>query len=381
MDIFRFFVIEPTIDEHSNCCIAVLMDSGHDVNFIFGCDSAIVTIPAHKRILAASSPVFDAMFHGDLKESGDVKIVDACPSTFKEFLHFFYDSPVNVTMNNVFCLLMLFDKYDVASALPICADFLKHNLTSDNLLWILNVALKFHLDNLKSHCTDQIRKNLTKVLGMFDVDDNGRITLNSNSSYRLKDSELGRLFAHVYRVVKNSDIEVTDMESTNGPLISIGIASRYLSRYDTLGESQSFIFEVAGGSLLLTEIVWSNVFTFDEETEQFHAIQSKFLLSIQEDSDSSSPTAWPLFAGDFEIDKDGENRFKLRSGLLIKSGVRYKIKTRIVPYLPRIYSYRANLHNIVTVPLARGIEITFLQLSICCLLSALHFTRLKDPEQ
>lgn len=45
-------------------------------------------IPAHKIILAAASDVFKAMFYGSLKEQGDIRIVGATVSAFKEFLSF-----------------------------------------------------------------------------------------------------------------------------------------------------------------------------------------------------------------------------------------------------------------------------------------------------
>lgn len=49
----------------------------------------IVKIPAHKKVLAASSPVFDAMFNDLLKENGDVKIGDISANAFREFLQIF----------------------------------------------------------------------------------------------------------------------------------------------------------------------------------------------------------------------------------------------------------------------------------------------------
>lgn len=47
-----------------------------DVHFIFEEENETVKVPAHKTLLAMSSPVFDAMFNGELKEKGDVKIAE-----------------------------------------------------------------------------------------------------------------------------------------------------------------------------------------------------------------------------------------------------------------------------------------------------------------
>lgn len=60
-----------------------------DVQFTFGShasDGTVTRIPAHKNLLAAGSKVFRTMFYGDLKETGDVRVVDTSDAAFKEFL-------------------------------------------------------------------------------------------------------------------------------------------------------------------------------------------------------------------------------------------------------------------------------------------------------
>lgn len=50
-----------------------------DVHFKFGSDddeSSIIRVPAHKKLLAIVSNVFDAMFYGDLKENDDIQVID-----------------------------------------------------------------------------------------------------------------------------------------------------------------------------------------------------------------------------------------------------------------------------------------------------------------
>lgn len=99
-----------------------------DVKFRFNCGDEL---SAHKSVLAASSPVFNRMFNGELKEKGDVDIKDASASGFKEFLNFFYGVPMQLTIENVAEVLKLADKYDVEDCFPICIDFLKRNLDTD----------------------------------------------------------------------------------------------------------------------------------------------------------------------------------------------------------------------------------------------------------
>lgn len=107
-------------------------------------------IPAHKELLAVSSPVFNAMFNGELKEKSDVKIVDASYEAFKEFLQFFYENKVKLTMGNIVEVLNLVNKYDIAVGSKIVTHFLMENLTSDQILWGLHLAVKYQHKNLKT---------------------------------------------------------------------------------------------------------------------------------------------------------------------------------------------------------------------------------------
>lgn len=46
-------------------------------------------LTAQKYVLAATSPVFEVMFSGPMKETGDIIIKDASPDVFKVFLELF----------------------------------------------------------------------------------------------------------------------------------------------------------------------------------------------------------------------------------------------------------------------------------------------------
>lgn len=92
----------------------IVIEETKDVQFIFALNSNdVIKISAHKKVLAASSPVFYAMFYGPLKECGDVKIVDVSPDAFREFLQLFYNNEVKLTKKNRDEVNKLIDKYDV----------------------------------------------------------------------------------------------------------------------------------------------------------------------------------------------------------------------------------------------------------------------------
>lgn len=85
-----------------------------DVDFILSDKSgAKIRIAAHKVVLAATSPVFNAMFCGKLKEGGDIHITDVSAEGFAEFIQLFYHSEVAFTVDNIAEVLRLIDKYDV----------------------------------------------------------------------------------------------------------------------------------------------------------------------------------------------------------------------------------------------------------------------------
>ena len=74
------------------------------------------TIPAHKLVLAISSPVFYAMFYGQLAEAKDcVELPDCEYDSMLEFLRYLYSDKANLTLSNVMHVLYLADKYMVPS--------------------------------------------------------------------------------------------------------------------------------------------------------------------------------------------------------------------------------------------------------------------------
>lgn len=75
-----------------------------DVHFTFESssnDGIETRITAHKSLLAATSDVFGAMLYGELKETGDIPVIDASDAAFKEFLQYFYQRKVKLTAENV----------------------------------------------------------------------------------------------------------------------------------------------------------------------------------------------------------------------------------------------------------------------------------------
>lgn len=149
------FVLEENEDLYLNA------GSG-DVNFVFKNDDNL-KIPAHKSILSAVSPVFNAMFFGGLKEEGDIDIVDATPAAFKEFLQFFYLVKMTFTMENSEEVACLVDKYDVSERFSGCV-LNDCDESLNNLCWGYYLAIILGDAELKQFYEKKIRWQLNTIL-------------------------------------------------------------------------------------------------------------------------------------------------------------------------------------------------------------------------
>lgn len=176
-----------------------------DVQFVFESSGRTVRVPAHKGLLAVSSPVFNAMFNGELKENDEVKIVDATYEAFGEFLQFFYDKEVKLTMANIADVLNLVHKYDIAAGSTIVEKFLVENLTIDQTFWGLHLAVKFQLKELQVHCKTYMENDPIKVLKLLEFKTKGGKddSVLSTTNHLLSETELATILPNVLMVAKD----------------------------------------------------------------------------------------------------------------------------------------------------------------------------------
>lgn len=148
-----------------------------DVHFVFECDGE--RIPTHKSLLAAASPVFHAMFYGQLKEQGDIKIVDISSTAFKEFLQFFYEKPAKLTMQNIVEILNYINKYEVIECMSICEKFLQSHLTPSNVCWNVHLVQLYNLKHLQRDCEIKVCEMSSEVFGSNSFVNCDRLALKS----------------------------------------------------------------------------------------------------------------------------------------------------------------------------------------------------------
>ena len=114
-------------------------------------------IPAHKFILAIGSPVFEAMFYGELAETKDtIELPDCDNESLLELFRYIYSDDVNLSGSNVMGVLYLAKKYMVPSLTDKCVEYLKENMDPSNVFIILPFAQKYEDKTLVDRCWNVI---------------------------------------------------------------------------------------------------------------------------------------------------------------------------------------------------------------------------------
>ena len=127
------------------------------------------TIPAHKLVLAISSPVFYAMFYGQLAEAKDcIELPDCEYDSLLEFLRYLYSDEATLTGSNVMHVLYLANKYMVPSLAEKCSEYLRKNLSAANVFSILPHAQKFEDKDLEDLCWEVIEENTEEAVTSDD---------------------------------------------------------------------------------------------------------------------------------------------------------------------------------------------------------------------
>ena len=122
-------------------------------------------IPAHKFVLSISSPVFEAMFYGELAETKDsIELPDCEYESMLELFRFMYSDEVNLNGSNVMGVLYLAKKYMVPSLADKCTDYLQDKLDASNAFSILPKAHQFDEKKLVKRCWKVIDEHCEEAL-------------------------------------------------------------------------------------------------------------------------------------------------------------------------------------------------------------------------
>ena len=140
-----------------------------DVKFVVrksDCESeSKKVIPAHKFVLSIGSPVFEAMFYGELAETRDsIELPDCEYESLLELFRYMYSDEVNLSGKNVMGVLYLAKKYMVPSLAAKCTEYLQNNLDPCNVFNILPTAEKYGEKKLVDRCWKVIDRQTEAAL-------------------------------------------------------------------------------------------------------------------------------------------------------------------------------------------------------------------------
>ena len=122
-------------------------------------------IPAHKFVLAIGSPVFYAMFFGEMAETkNSIELPDCEYESLLELFRYLYTDEVNLTGSNVMHVLYLAKKYMLPSLADKCGAYLQENLEASNVFSILPHAKKFEDQDLENRCWKVIEEHTEEAV-------------------------------------------------------------------------------------------------------------------------------------------------------------------------------------------------------------------------
>ena len=151
------------------------------------------TIPAHKFVLAISSPVFFAMFYGEMAERDCVEIPDCDYESLLEVLRFIYSDEVNLNPGNVMQVLYLAKKYMLPILAEKCSVYLKENLDASSVFLVLPQAQKYEQKDLMDHCWKLIETETVEAVksdGFVAIERSVLEELVERDSLNIKEVEL-----------------------------------------------------------------------------------------------------------------------------------------------------------------------------------------------
>jgi hypothetical protein len=157
------------------------------------------TIPAHRLVLAASSPLFEAMLYPPtwananaiVKEPLEIVVKDTTPEAFEGLLRCVYTDEVSVDSSNVAQYIDVGKKYQIEKLQMLCSKFMTADINMDNALELFQIAPDLLGD--EEFGLEFIRENSEEVFaspGILTLNKDRFITLLKDDGLGIEEVEL-----------------------------------------------------------------------------------------------------------------------------------------------------------------------------------------------
>ncbi|RLM65654.1 hypothetical protein C2845_PM16G22470 [Panicum miliaceum] len=163
-------VLVPPSDIQRHLGSLLMSMEGADVEFLVGGE----TFAAHRLVLAARSPIFNAELYGPMKEgtvTNTIEIDDMDAQVFEAMLHFIYtDSWPEMEQEDESAmtqhLLVAADRYCMQRLKLICEARLHDHIDAGSVSIILALADKHNCSGLKKECFNFLRSSTSPLVVM-----------------------------------------------------------------------------------------------------------------------------------------------------------------------------------------------------------------------
>lgn len=160
-DVFEFF--HSGLQSKSFAAFEEMRRNGKLLDVNIKVDNQI--FPAHRLVLSAAIPYFQAMFDSNMSESKtkEITMKEIDPETLKALIDYAYTSKVKITQGNVRSLLSASEFLLITEVSQSCCQFLEKHFTPDNVISIETFAKSLNCSGLTESAHEYIRAHFDVV--------------------------------------------------------------------------------------------------------------------------------------------------------------------------------------------------------------------------